>query len=161
MTNYNEVYQSLTSDIAEDDKENIRHIEKTLKVNQNLTNSQKLLSTKIIENSTLNISLNKIPNENVVTKSTASTKILEFIKDDKNNNNLSSLSEPHSNINQETLVTQLNTMDKKNLTVTKGYTQTTRKNSVLDNLVDTTSFVIHSSQRLANDESENSLETTN
>ena len=54
------------------------------------------------------MSMNKIANENIVT----GTKILEIIKDDKNNNNLSSLSEPHSNIRQETLITQLNLLDK-------------------------------------------------
>ena len=78
-------------------------------MNQNLTNSQnKLISTQKAENPNLSMSMNKIANENIVT----GTKILEIIKDDKNNNNLSSLSEPHSNIRQETLITQLNLLDK-------------------------------------------------
>lgn len=106
-TDFDAIYQSLTNKIVEDDKENFRHTEKPLKVNQNLTNSQKS------ENSSLNMSMNKIANQNIGTvKTTANTKILEIIKDDKNNNNLSSISEPHSNIKQDTLISQLNALDK-------------------------------------------------
>lgn len=111
-------------DIAEDDKENYTQ-EKNVKINQNNTNNMKLLSENHINNNNndnlnLNLSINKL-------------------KDDKNNNSLSSISESNK-IEQENSITQIVTeitLDKKHVNITSSYTS---QSLILDKL--TTSVIL-------------------